>query len=107
MHTKICDWIIKTQFKRIAENDGDLYIMRFTSDYCPLNSEYPMVCENQPWNSPPCTSTGYVGSAQYIIPEYTYGVGHDITDGVIYRVDNMRNETVVAVWKHGRFNKVN
>ncbi len=70
------------------------------------NDEYPRVIASQPWNKPPCTGTGYLGSEEHFIPEYTYGMGHDITDGAIYKVDIYGNEKMVAYWDHGSFQAV-
>ena len=95
-----------TCYKEPAENGGDMYVMRFTSEYCPGNEEYPKMDGSQPWNKPPCTGTGYTGSSEHLVPEYTYGRGQDITDGAIYKVDKDGNETMVAMWNHGRFEKV-
>lgn len=95
-----------TPYKELAENKGDMYVVRFTSDYCPNNNNYPKMDETEPWNKPPCTGTGYTGSKEHLIPEYTYGRGQDISDGAIYKVDFKGKETLVAMWKHGRFEKV-
>ena len=70
------------------------------------NDEYPRVIASQPWNKPPCTGTGYLGSEEHFTPEYTYGMGHDITDGAIYKVDIYGNEKMVAYWDHGSFQAV-
>lgn len=95
-----------TMFKEPAENNGDMYVMRFTSDYCPSNSEYPKMDGSELWNKPPCTGTGFTGSSKHLVPEYTYGSGQAISDGAIYRVDAKGNETMVAFWNHGHFEKV-
>lgn len=95
-----------TEFKEPAENNGDTYVMRFQSDYCPSNDEFPKMDDSQPWNKPPCTGTGYVGSEDHLIPEYSYGRGQDISDGAIYKIDSDGNETMVAYWNHGRFQSV-
>ncbi|WP_141567343.1 hypothetical protein [Peptoanaerobacter stomatis] len=83
-----------------------MYVMRFTSDYCPSNEEYPKMDGSQPWNKPPCTGTGYTGSSEHLVPEYTYGRGQDITDGAIYKIDKDGNETMVAMWNHDRFERI-
>ncbi len=92
-----------TPYKDSAENNGDLYVMRFTSRYCPSNDDYPKMDGSQSWWSPPCTGTGFTGSAEHLVPEYDYGEGHDITEGAIYKVDCDGKETLVAIWKQGRF----
>ena len=95
-----------TPYKELADNNGDMYVMRFTSDYCPSNSDYPKMDGTEKWNKPPCTGTGYTGSKEHLVPEYTYGLGQEISDGVIYKVDCEGRETLVAIWSHGRFEKV-
>ena len=95
-----------TCYKEAAENGGDMYVMRFTSDYCPSNENFPKMDGSEPWNKPPCTGTGYTGSGEHLVPEYTYGRGQDITDGAIYKVDGNGNETMVGMWNHGHFEKV-
>ncbi len=97
---------IGSPYKEIADNKGDIFIMRFTSDYCPDNSAYPKMDGTEPWNKPPCTGTGYTGSKEHLVPEYTYGRGQEISDGAIYKVDYEGNETIVAIWAHGKFEKV-
>ena len=83
-----------------------MYVIRFKSDYCPSNDEFAKVDPSQPWNQPPCTSTGYLGSKERLIPEYSYGRGHEITDGAIYKIDSNGNETMIAYWKNNKFNKI-
>lgn len=95
-----------TCYKEAAENGGDMYVMRFTSDYCPSNENFPKMDGSEPWNKPPCTGTGYTGSGEHLVPEYTYGRGQEITDGAIYKVDGNGNETMVGMWNHGHFEKV-
>ena len=95
-----------TVYKDLAENDGDMYVMRFTSDYCPSNTDYPKMDGSEPWNKPPCTGTGFTGSSEHMVPEYTYGRGQEITDGAIYKLDSEGNETMVAFWNHGYFEKI-
>ena len=95
-----------TVYKDLAENDGDMYVMRFTSDYCPSNTDYPKMDGSEPWNKPPCTGTGFTGSSEHMVPEYTYGRGQEITDGAIYKLDSEGNETMVAFWNHGHFEKI-
>lgn len=51
-----------TIYKEMVENNGDMFVMRFTSDYCPQNTEFPKMDGSQPWNKPPCTGTGFVGT---------------------------------------------
>lgn len=95
-----------TPYKGIVENNGDMYVMRFTSDYCPSNGDYPKMDGSQPWNKSPCTGTGFTGSTEHLVPEYTYGRGQDITDGAIFKVDGDGNETMVAMWKRDHFEKI-
>lgn len=94
-----------TEFDKKSSEEEDIYVMRFTSDYCLDNSEYPYVNEEQPWNNPPCTGTGVLGGENYLIPEYTYGRGQGISDGVIYKVDKDGNESMAAAWngRKGKF----
>ena len=96
-----------TVFKEIADNNGDVLVMRFKTDAadCPSNSDYPKMDASQPWNKPPCTGTGFTGSKEHLIPEYSYGLGKDIVSGAIYKIDVNGNETMVAIWNHGRFEK--
>jgi|GEM_PF-1957604 hypothetical protein len=95
-----------TCYKEPSENGGEMYVMRFTSTYCPSNEEYPKMDVSQPWNKPPCTGTGFTGSSRHLVPEYTYGRGQDITDGAIYKIDKDGNEIMVAMWNHDRFEKI-
>ena len=95
-----------TVYKEIVEKNGDMNVMRFTSDYCPQNSEYPKMDGSEPWNKPPCTGTGFTGSREHLVPEYNYGRGREISDGAIYKVDIDGNETMVAFWNHGRFEEI-
>ncbi|MDU5808911.1 MAG: hypothetical protein E6Z65_06925 [Finegoldia magna] len=95
-----------TCYKEAAENGRDMYVMRFTSDYCPGNENFPKMDGSEPWNKPPCTGTGYTGSGEHLVPEYTYGRGQEITDGAIYKVDCNGIETMVGMWNHGHFEKV-
>ena len=93
-----------TPFKARADVGGDMYVMRFKSDYCPTNSDYPVVGRDG-WAQPPCTGTGYLASEERLIPEYTYGTGQRITDGAIFRIDANGNESLIAYWSHNRFNE--
>lgn len=95
-----------TCYKEPSENGGEMYVMLFTSDYCPSNEEYPKMDGSQPWNKPPCTGTGYTGSSEHLVPEYTYGRGQDIADGAIYKIDKDGNETMVAMWNNDRFERI-
>ncbi len=70
-----------------------------------VSPNYPKMDGTEPWNKPPCTGTGYTGSENHLVPEYTYGRGQEISDGAIYKVDCTGKETLVAFWNHGRFEK--
>lgn len=72
-----------------------MFVMRYTSNYCPSNSEHPVI---NAYTKPPCTGTGFLGSENHLLPKYTYGLGHEITDGAIFKVDKNGNETLHAVW---------
>ena len=96
----------ETVFKDVADSNGDVYVMRFNSDFCPSNEEYPKMDGSQPWNKPPCTGTGWTGSDSHLIPEYTYGKGQEITDGAIFKLNSNGEETIVAFWNHGRFKEI-
>lgn len=93
-----------TVFEEPARNQGDMYVMRFTTDECPSNEDYSKTDGSGNFN-PPCTGTGYLGSMNHLIPEYLYH-GQNITDGAIYKVDSSGNEIMVAMWNHGRFEKI-
>ncbi|KNY28484.1 hypothetical protein [Pseudobacteroides cellulosolvens] len=83
------------KFKEKAENGGSTYVMRCTSNYCPNNSEHPVI---NAYTQPPCTGTGFLGSEKHLLPEYTYGRGQAINDGAIFKVDKDGNESLHAVW---------
>ena len=95
-----------TAYKKLVENNGDMYVMRFTSNYCPSNSEYPKMDGSEPWNIPPCTGTGFTGSGEHLVPEYTYGRGREISDGAIYKIDANGQEIMVAFWNYDHFENV-
>ena len=92
----------KAPFVEPYENNGDVYIMRFTSTHCPKNRDYPTI---EAGNTPPCTDTGFTASKNCLIPEYKYPYKSNITDGAIYKIDHEGSETIVAVWDDdlGRF----
>ncbi|MDP4180486.1 MAG: hypothetical protein Q8942_05260 [Bacillota bacterium] len=83
------------KFKGPSENGGSAYVMRCTSNYCPNNAEHPVI---NPYTTPPCTGTGFLGSKDHLLPEYTYGRGQEISDGAIFKVDKNGNESLHAVW---------
>ena len=89
------------QYKELAEQGGDIYVMRFTSNICPDNSAIP---DTSNGNNPPCTETGILGGSDYLIPETMYP-NAQVTDGVIYKVDKDGNESMAAAWNEdsGRF----
>ncbi len=90
------------QYKDLAENGGDVYIMRFTSDTCPDNSALPNSTNG---NGPPCTETGLLGGSDYLIPETMYPDAQ-ISDGVIYKVDKDGNESMEAAWNGKCFQSI-
>jgi len=83
------------KFLEKAQNGDSMYVMRCTSNYCPSNSDYPVI---NAYTQPPCTGTGFLGSESHLLPEYTYGRGQEITDGAIFKVDKDGNESLHAVW---------
>ncbi len=82
-------------FKEQAENGGEMYVMRCTSGFSPGNDEHPVI---NAYTSPPCTGTGFLGSESHLLPEYTYGRGHSINEGAIFKVDKNGNEAMCAAW---------
>ncbi len=84
-----------------TDKDNDMYILRFKSEFCQTNEDIPKVDGN---NTPPCTGTGFTGSAEHLIPEYTYEkFKASMEDAVIYRLDSDGNETLAAVWNGKNF----
>ncbi len=77
------------------QSGEDMYVIRFkyTDDYVPSNSDIPLQADNKP----PCTGTGFLGSEEHLIPEYTHDYT-DISDGAIYKIDKDGNEIMVAMW---------
>lgn len=50
-------------------------------------------------NVPPCTENGFTGRDNCLIPEYYYNYKEaPITNGVIYVIDQLGNEKMVATW---------
>lgn len=101
-------------FKQAISNGEDMYVIRFTSDYSPTNNMYPSINEH---THPPCTGTGFTGSEDHLIPEFSYSMnddcsynpaGQEITNGAIYKIDKDGNETLIGYWNEntGRFSKV-
>lgn len=88
-----------SSFEKDANNNGDMYVMRFTSKDCPSNSDYPTVGPETRY-TPPCTENGFLGSSDLLIPEYEYSKdnGSPITDGAIYKIEHDGTETIVAYW---------
>jgi hypothetical protein len=95
----------KTPFKEAAENGEPMYVLRCTSSFKPSNNDCPVIND---FTQPPCTGTGYLGSDSHLLPEYSYGRGHQITDGAIFTVDKDGNERLYAVCDKNnlRFEKV-
>ena len=92
-----------SEFKEISEEGKDVYMLRFTSGYCPNNRTYPYVNKQQFWNNPPCTGQGFTGSEENLIPEYDYGQENGImTAGAIFKIDKEGNECMVAYYNKKR-----
>ncbi|MBQ2982940.1 MAG: hypothetical protein IJD58_12625 [Lachnospiraceae bacterium] len=81
-------------YKNLADTDGKVNVIRFTSSFCPDNTSFP---NRNTGNSAPCTETGFAGSDNCLIPETLYDRS-PITDGAIYEIDKDGNESMVAVW---------
>ncbi len=92
------------EYKKLAEQGGDVYIMRFTSDVCPDNTAIPDASNG---NMPPCTETGIIGGSCYLIPETMYPDA-PITDGAIYKLDKDGKESMAAAWnrRKGKFQTI-
>lgn len=91
-------------YKELAEQGGDIYVMRFTSDICPDNTMIPDASNG---NMPPCTETGIIGGNDYLIPETLYS-DSPITDGAIYKINKDGKESMAAGWdrRKGQFQTI-
>ena len=84
-------------YKEILDADGCMYVMRFTSkDSVKLSNT------NIPVFGPPCTGTGYLGSVDFLIPEYD-AKNLRITKGAIFKIYSNGNEYLHYYWKKGKW----
>ncbi|WP_292139414.1 AHH domain-containing protein [Butyrivibrio sp.] len=88
-----------TPYKAIVENGDEVYILRYTTDDVPTNLDYPKLDPNY---GPPCTESGFLGSPEVLIPEYTHTNPAKITDGAIYKLNPDGSEQLVGYWDVGK-----
>ncbi|SHN49056.1 A nuclease family of the HNH/ENDO VII superfamily with conserved AHH [Butyrivibrio hungatei DSM 14810] len=86
-------------YKAIVENGDEVYILRYTTDDVPTNLDYPKLDPNY---GPPCTESGFLGSPEVLIPEYTHINPAKITDGAIYKLNPDGSEQLVCYWDIGK-----
>ena len=82
------------------------YSPEFKGDMTASNPNQQQIPNRTNGNTPPCTENGFTGSSQYLIPE-TYYERSKIEEGAIFKIDNMGNESLVAIFDGSKFISVN